>query len=97
MWVKYFNTLYTCRLTELYCTTVGLTPIAKCLIIYCAGNALVKVNDKDILRVCKFSKTQPRPVAKNANPLGLRWELNPHPRKSSGTLCQLSHICTSAM
>ena len=26
----------------------------------------VQVNDKDILRVCKFSKTQPRPVAKNS-------------------------------
>ena len=28
----------------------------------------LKVNDKDILRVWKFSKTQPRPVAKNATP-----------------------------
>ena len=27
-----------------------------------------KVNIKDILRVCKFFKTQPRPVAKNATP-----------------------------
>ena len=27
-----------------------------------------KLNDKDILRACKFSKTQPRPVAKNATP-----------------------------
>ena len=28
----------------------------------------IKVSDKDILRVRKFSKNQPRPVARNATP-----------------------------
>ena len=42
--------------------------IFKDLIIIVVYFNIVKVNDKDILRVCKFSKTQPRPVAKNATP-----------------------------
>ena len=52
----------------------------------------VKINDKDILRlVFKFSKTQPRPVAKNATPRpSVRIELT-RPRESSATLCQVSH------
>ena len=36
--------------------------IFKDLIIIVVYFNIVKVNDKDILRVCKFSKTQPRPV-----------------------------------
>ena len=36
----------------------------------------MKVNDKDILQVRKFSKTQPRPVAENTTPMpSVRMEL----------------------
>ena len=53
----------------------------------------VKVKGEDILRVCKFSKTQPRPVAKNATRSKFFGENRTHDPAniSSATLCQLSH------